>query len=114
MKKILTLCMVFSLCSTAAFAAGGSFTSSGPASGITGITGSALNEFKASANVQVRCNAVAASYGAASDHLNGNRVYGTKSGDALIYYQDKTTTGVQSTVTVASDTSSIGSGWKSL
>ncbi|MEW6518814.1 MAG: hypothetical protein AB1461_05325 [Thermodesulfobacteriota bacterium] len=63
------------------------------ASGTTTTLGhdpSVLTGFKASKQIEVAVNASAQSYAAASDHLSGTRIFGTASGDPLIYYMEKT------------------------
>lgn len=74
----------FSLLATNAFAAATLITSDGGAGASTVLQG-----FKASKLVTVAVNAETQSYGAAADHANGTRVFGTISGDPLIYFQDK-------------------------
>jgi hypothetical protein len=99
-----------------ASAAATTFTSSGPS--LTTLTG-VLADFKASKNVEVAVNADVDTYAATSDHMNGNRVYASASGDPLLYFQEKTTTEIGSNVaatkvSTTTDTSLFSSGWSSL
>jgi hypothetical protein len=114
MKKVIFIGFALSLLSTSAFAAT-DFDSAGGAG--TGV----LTGFKASKQVIVTCNSVAQTYAAAADHMNGTRVYGTASGDPLIYFMEKTTTQIGDNVaddelsTTSDSTAFIGvAGWSSL
>ena len=82
MKKTILIGFAFSLLATTALAQE-DFTSEGN----TNVTGVLLG-FKASNNVTVACNSDVQTYAATSDHLNGTRIYGTASGDPLIYFNE--------------------------
>jgi len=110
MKKVMLIGFALSLFATNAFAAT-AFDSVGN-HGATEV----LQGFKTSKMVIVAVNAEVQTYAAAADHANGTRVYGTASGDPLIYFIDKTTDGSNDAVTAvgtASD-SALFSSWSSL
>ena len=62
------------------------FNSNGPTPAKTGV----LNDFRASNNVEVHGSGNATTYAATSGHLNGDKEYGSSSGDSIIYKHDKT------------------------
>jgi len=115
MKKVILIGFALSLLSTSAFAA--DFDSDGNTS-VSGV----LLGFKTSKQVIVTCNSIAQTYAAAADHLNGTRVYGTASGDPLLYFMEKTTdeigTNVASTklgtTSDSADFVSASGGWSNL
>jgi hypothetical protein len=114
MKKIILIGFAFSLLSTGAFAAT-TFTSSGADTTVAGV----LVDFKASKQVSVIVLSAPQTYGAISDHLNGTRIYGTASGDSLLYFNETDkTAGTQATATdlSASDSSAFvnAAGWSAL
>ncbi len=85
-KGIFLLTLMFILgCSTVGLAASvATFSdSSGPS-----VNGTLAN-FRCSKNVEIHVISSAQSYSAVSGHLNGNREFGTVSGDSKIYYEGK-------------------------
>ena len=113
MKKIMLIGFAFSLLATNAFAT--DITSAGGVG-----TNTVLQGFKTSKQVVVAVNALAQSYGVAADHLNGTRVYGSISGDPLIYFIEKTPTEIGTNVastklsTIDGSVSTALSSWASL
>lgn len=103
-----------------ASAASATFTSEGTTTDLAHDP-SVLTGFKTSKQVTVAVNASKQSYAAAADHINGTRVFGTASGDPLIYYFEKATGDVGTTQAAAeladaSDSSAFvdAAGWSSL
>jgi len=99
------------------------FDSSGLDSAVTpNHNPTVLSGFKSSKQVTVAVNASTQSYAATADHVNGTRVFGTASGDPLIYYTEKATDDIGTTKaadelgTTAEDSSAfVGvAGWSSL
>jgi len=113
MKKIIMIGFVFSLFSSSAFAAV-TFDSTGASATVTGV----VADYKASKQVNVIVASGVQTYAAISDHLNGSRIYGTTSGDPLIYFNETDKTpGTQATATnlIASDsTFEVVANWESL
>ena len=75
-----------------------------------------LQNFKCSKNVKIVVNSVAQSYAAVSGHFNGDREFGSASGDPKIRWETKATgTAVLDTDPSASDSSEFtSSGWSDL
>ncbi len=111
MKKIMLIGFALSLFATNAFAATTAFDSAGD-HGSTEV----LQGFKTSKMVIVAVNAEVQTYAAAADHANGTRVYGTASGDPLIYFTDKVTDGANDAVDKVGSAvdSTLFTGWSSL
>jgi hypothetical protein len=110
MKKtgiVLALFMV--LVSAASVFASETFTDEGNAN-VTGV----MADYKASNNVTILCTSAASSYAAFSGHLNGERQYGSSSGDSGLYWSDKTEGTAITTAPTASDSSEFDSGWTAL
>ncbi|MEW6289306.1 MAG: hypothetical protein AB1545_05555 [Thermodesulfobacteriota bacterium] len=115
MKKIMLIGFALSLCATNAFAAT-TFDSSGGVGATTVLQG-----FKTSKMVEVAVNADVQTYAATADHANGTRVYGTASGDPLIYFMEKaeadigTNKSADELGTVSDSSAFVGAaGWSSL
>ena len=110
MKKIIFLFVVIGLVltfSSAVFAAE-TFTNTGNAN-VSDI----MADFKTSKNVTLISTAGLSSYAAVSSHLNGGKVYGSSSGDALIFTldNDKTAGTAYTTEPSSSDSGEFTSGW---
>nr|WP_320050589.1 hypothetical protein [uncultured Desulfuromonas sp.] len=75
-----------------------------------------MADYKTSKNVTLVCASAAASYAAVSSHLNGTKVFGSSSGDSVIYTKNggKTAGEDYTTAPTASDSSEFTSGWSSL
>ena len=103
--------MVLALASTVLAAE--TFTDAGPTS--TDLTG-VVKDYKTSKNVSLVAVAVPASYSAVSSHVNGTKVFGSSSGDAIIYYLDagKAAGTAYTTAPTNSDSSEFTSGWTKL
>ena len=111
-KGIFLLTLMFILgCSTVGFASN-TFDANGDSTNST-ITG-VLQNFKCSKNVEILVNSVTQSYAAIASHYNGDRAFGSASGDPKIHWESKTT-GTYATAPTASDSSAVtGSGWSDL
>ena len=113
MKRLIMIgcALTLSLIATSAFATASFTSNGGSANNTTGV----LKEFKTSKNVTLLVKASDQSYAAKSKHENGNRTFGSASGDPLIYYNESTAVGTALTSAdlTASDSSAF-SGWSSL
>ncbi|MDY0213499.1 MAG: hypothetical protein RBR06_10895 [Desulfuromonadaceae bacterium] len=83
MKKIILLALIAVLTMTGSVLAETVFDKDGIDTKITGT--SILNDFKTSNNVTLIALSGAGSYAAVSSHLNGDRVFGSSSGDSILY-----------------------------
>ena len=107
-KGIFLLTLIFILgCGATGFASK-TFDANGNSS-VTGV----LADFKTSKNVGIFVTSAVQTYAARAGHLNGNREFGSASGDTKIYYKTKST-GSSATAPGASDSSEFSSGWSKL
>jgi len=110
-KGIFLFTLIFILgCGATVFAAK-VFDDGGAPAGITGV----MADFTASKNVEIHIKGVAQTYAAVSGHLNGNREFGSSSGDPKLYWKGKDAgTAVAAADVTASDSSAFGTGWSAL
>lgn len=113
MKKIIIVSFL-SIFFASPILAATTFDSSGASATVNGV----LADFKSSKQVNVIASSAAQTYAAIADHLNGTRIFGSSSGDSLIYFNENDkTAGTQATATElsASDSSAFtGANWSSL
>lgn len=110
MKKTSIILAVFMvLISAASVFASETFTDEGNAS-VSGV----MADYKTSNNVTILCTSGASSYAAFSGHLNGDRQYGSSSGDSGLFWSAKTEGTAITTAPTASDSSEFESGWTAL
>ena len=108
LKKIIYLTIAISF-----LFAGVSFASfSCNENGCSGLSTGSL-DFKASKNVDVRCNAATQQYAASAGHTNGDKAYGITSTGNVVYYTTKTKGNDWNTSPSATDSSAFSS-WSSL
>lgn len=88
------------------------FTTDGPSSDLTGV----MDDYRTSNNVTLTCGADADSYAAASAHLNGDKIYGSSSGDSILYTKNEDKEpGDSLNISFANDDSGeFQSGWSTL
>lgn len=105
MKKTTSFALILCfLCFVPALSFAGQITAQGQAG-----TSTIIQQFKTSKNVIIECTATLTSYYANSGHLNGDKQYGTLSGDSVFYVAPKDA----GTDISAADSATI-SGWSQL
>lgn len=105
MKKMSSFALILCfICLVPALSFAGTINSSGGVG-----TSDIIQQFKTSKNVTIECTATATDYYANSGHLNGDKQYGTISGDSVFYVSTKT----PGTAITAADSAAI-TGWSQL
>lgn len=113
-KGIFLLTLIFILgCGSAGFAAELFNDSDDPAIADTTTAHDILDNFRCSKNVEIHVLASAQTYAARAAHLNGNREFGSASGDPKLCWIAKDT-GTDASDPTASDSSEFDSGWSAL
>ena len=116
-KGIFLLTLMFILGYSTVGLANKTFNADGTGTGQTDANATdVLKNFRCSNNVKIVVNSAAQSYAAVSGHLNGDREFGTASGDSKIYWKDKAKgTAVSDTDPSGNTAGSVnGTGWSSL
>ena len=113
MKKLVILLTICVMLISASTVLAETFTDAGPTS--TDLTG-VVKDYKTSKAVTLIAVASTASYSAVSSHLSGTKVYGSSSGDAIIYTltAGKSAGTAYTTAPTKSDSSEFFSGWDKL
>ena len=117
MKKIIYLMVVLSLLLTfsSSVFAQVTYTNTGGTISHTGTltSGSVVDDFAVSKNVTLIALSAPSSYSVVSSHLQGAKVYGSSSGDSVIFTLDagKTAGAAYTTPPTNSDSSEFTSGW---